>query len=69
MTAANGSGNGRVTLRDVMHLQREMYEKIEAINLEITTVKIKVAVISALVSVATSVAVAVLASFIRNGAK
>ena len=44
------NGNGRVTLRDIMSLQKEMYEKLDRINSELTNLKIKVAVISATVS-------------------
>ncbi|HHL73213.1 MAG TPA: hypothetical protein ENJ29_11960 [Bacteroidetes bacterium] len=44
------NGNGRVTLRDIMALQKEMYEKLDRINSELTNLKIKVAVISATVS-------------------
>ena len=40
MAAANGSGNGgRVTLRDVMQIQREMYENIDRIKDELSSVK------------------------------
>ena len=52
--------NGRVTLRDVMTLQREMYEKLERINLEMTNLKVKVAVISGTVSVVISIVLGIL---------
>lgn len=47
--------SNEVTLRDVMDLQRDMYQKLDAIKSEITNIKIKVAIISGTVSTIISV--------------
>ena len=54
MTTKSENG-GRVTLRDIIALQREIYEKLEKINKELAGVKIKVALLSAAVSFVVSV--------------
>ncbi|MFQ5639528.1 MAG: hypothetical protein ACE5IR_16205 [bacterium] len=50
MAESNANG-GRVTMRDLMQMQEKTFDKLEAINKEMSNIKVKVALISGSVSV------------------
>ena len=47
--------NGNATLRDVLDLQQKVFDKVEAINKEISNLKVKVAMISTGVATVVSI--------------
>jgi len=49
--------NGRVTLRDIMKLQKETLEKIAELEVEIAVLKVRVSLISGFVALVISLAI------------